>query len=74
MVGVSCLRGLSDTKIPMIYAACGYWAVGFSSCYILAFWVGLGGVGVWVGLALGLAASAVLMVSRFYRLTRPGRL
>ncbi len=74
VVGVACLRGISDTKIPMLCAAFGYWAVGFVASYLLAFHTSLAGVGVWIGLALGLATSAALMVSRFYYLTRPGRL
>ena len=74
VVGVACLRGISDTKIPMVFAAFGYWGVGFVASYLLAFYTDLAGVGVWIGLALGLATAATLMVSRFYLLTRPGRL
>jgi len=74
VVGVACLRGISDTKIPMFFAAFGYWGVGFVASYTLAFHTDLAGVGVWIGLALGLAVAAALMVSRFYLLTRPSRL
>jgi len=74
VVGVACLRGISDTKVPMFFAAFGYWGVGFVGSYLLAFYTDLAGVGVWIGLALGLATAATLMVSRFYLLTRPGRL
>jgi len=74
VVGVACLRGISDTKIPMFFAAFGYWGVGFVASYTLAFHTDLAGVGVWIGLALGLATAASLMVSRFYLLTRSNRL
>ncbi len=60
------LRGLRDTRVPMVIAAIGYWGVGFIASVVLAFPLGLGGVGVWVGMALGLAVVAVLMLRRFH--------
>ena len=59
------LRGLSDTNVPLIIAFLGYWVVGFPVCYIAAFPLHLGGVGVWLGLAAGLAAVAVVLAIRF---------
>ena len=59
------LRGLKDTRVPMVYAVFGYWAVGFPVSLILAFSLGLEGVGVWSGLAAGLVIVACLMLLRF---------
>ena len=51
VVGAAMLRGLQDTRVPMYYAAFGYWAVGLGGGAALAFWAGWQGVGVWIGLA-----------------------
>ena len=64
------LRGLHDTRVPMIVAAIGYWGIGFLACLGLAFRAGLGGLGVWIGLALGLGAVAVMLTLRWYVLSR----
>ena len=61
----SALRGLSDTTIPLILALIGYWGVGFPIAYVFAFVVGLKGVGIWFGLAAGLAFAAVALNIRF---------
>jgi MATE family multidrug resistance protein len=61
------LRGLKDTRVPMIAAAFGYWGIGFPTGYTLAFHFGLGARGLWWGLAAGLASVAVLMTLRFHR-------
>ena len=61
------LRGVQDTKIPMILAAISYWLVGLSVSYGLGFGLGWGGVGVWLGLVAGLASAAVLLMLRFWR-------
>jgi MATE family multidrug resistance protein len=54
----------------MLIAGLGYWAVGFVACLVLGFPLGLGGTGIWLGLALALAVVAALLVTRFDRLTR----
>jgi MATE family multidrug resistance protein len=66
------LRGLNDTRIPMIFAAFSFWAVGFTASYTLAFAAGFGAVGVWIGFTLGLGVYSVLLVWRFNVLTRRG--
>jgi MATE family multidrug resistance protein len=66
-VGAGVLRGLHDTRIPMIYAGIGYWIIGIGVGSLLAFPLGLRGVGIWLGLASGLAVVAVLMVMRWAR-------
>ncbi|SEQ00394.1 multidrug resistance protein, MATE family [Devosia sp. YR412] len=68
------LRGLSDTKTPMLLAILGYWAVGLPIAYVLGFVVGWRGVGIWIGLAAGLAFVAVLLVTRFALRERLGLL
>ena len=70
------LRGLHDTKMPMIYAAIGYWGVGLPLGVVLAFHFGLKGNGIWIGLSAGLAVVAVLLLVRWLRraglgLTKP---
>ena len=67
VIGSAMLRGLQDTRVPMLFAAFGYWAVGLGSGYALAFPGGLGGVGIWIGFALGLGVVAVLMLWRWSR-------
>lgn len=59
------LRGLHDTRVPMIFAAVGYWGIGLPFGALLAFWGKWEGAGIWVGLATGLAVVAVLMTSRW---------
>ena len=56
----------------MVVGALGYWAIGLVAGWALGFPLGLGPVGLWWGLALGLAVAAVLLSLRFAALTRPG--
>ena len=65
------LRGMGDTRVPLLFSVFAFWCVGFLAALALGFSAGLGGVGVWAGLTLGLAVYAVLLVWRFERLTRP---
>ncbi|CTQ57378.1 MATE family efflux transporter [Roseibium album] len=65
IIGVNNLRGLGDTTIPLLYALFGYWVVGISLSLGLGFLADWGGVGVWVGLAGGLASVALLANYRF---------
>jgi MATE family multidrug resistance protein len=67
-VAAGALRGMNDTRVPLIFAAISYWLVGFTAAYGLAFWAGLGAVGVWVGLSCGTAVYATLLILRFRRL------
>ncbi|MCA1748315.1 MAG: MATE family efflux transporter [Parasphingopyxis sp.] len=64
-VGAGALRGIQDTRWPMIFAGFGYWVIGFG----IAVWFGFGlemeGLGIWIGLAAGLGAVALLMVARW---------
>jgi MATE family multidrug resistance protein len=69
-VAAGMLRGLHDTKVPMIYAAIGYWGVGLPLGVLLAFYSGLDGVGIWIGLSSGLAAVAALLLARWLRRDR----
>jgi MATE family multidrug resistance protein len=71
-IAAGALRGLNDTRVPLVYAALSFWAVGFSSAYALAFWAGFGVFGVWVGFALSLWLFAVLLTVRFHNLTARG--
>ena len=66
------LRGLNDTRIPMLAAAVGYWIIGFGVGWTLGFAVGWGAIGIWIGLALGLAATGTFFFARFERMTRSG--
>jgi MATE family multidrug resistance protein len=66
-IGAGALRGLRDTRVPMLLAIFGYWCVGFPASVVFAFWLDLGGRGVWMGLAVGLTVVAVLAVWRFHR-------
>lgn len=66
-VAAGMLRGLHDTKVPMILAAIGYWGVGLPLGVLLAFHFGFEGNGIWIGLSSGLAVVAVLLLVRWLR-------
>ncbi len=66
-VGAGALRGLQDTRIPMLYALVGYWLPGMGTSIALGFFTPLGGLGVWIGLLTGLVVVAVLMLQRWVR-------
>ncbi len=66
VVVVGVLRGYKDTTGPFAIGLVGYWAVGLGGGYLFAFQFGHGGIGLWWGLALGLATSATLLLIRFH--------
>jgi MATE family multidrug resistance protein len=68
------LRGIQDTRVPLLMAAVGFWIVGFAGSYILAFVAGFGPKGIWIGLTVGLVVFALLLTARFHRLTQRGYL
>ncbi|MDT8437733.1 MAG: MATE family efflux transporter [Wenzhouxiangellaceae bacterium] len=64
------LRGLKDTRRPMVYSLLSYWCVGLALGAWLTFARDFGAVGMWLGLIAGLSVAAVLMTGRFWRITR----
>ncbi len=65
-IAAGALRGYRDTTVPLLLAVIGYWGVGFAGGWLLAFPAGYGPIGLWSGLAAGLAAVAVMLTVRLY--------
>jgi MATE family multidrug resistance protein len=59
------LRGMNDTRIPLLFAILSYWLIGFACACWLGFWTPMGAIGVWIGLSIGTAVYAVLLLLRF---------
>jgi len=59
------LRGLKDTRVPLLFAGVAYWLIGFSLSYVLGLKLGLGAIGIWIGLSIGTATYAGFLVLRF---------
>jgi multidrug resistance protein, MATE family len=72
VIGAGMLRGLHDTRWPLIFAFVGYWGIGLGIGAWLAFGADWKGLGIWIGLASGLAAVAVLMLGRWLMRERIG--
>lgn len=68
VMALGLLRGIRDTRVPMIAAAVSYWLIGVPCSYVLAFPLGMGGQGLWLGLSIGLMAAAGSMMARFWML------
>jgi multidrug resistance protein, MATE family len=68
--GSGALRGLKDTRVPMVITTFAYWGLGMPLAYILGITRGIGPRGLWIGFICGLAAAAVLLNRRFHRVTR----
>lgn len=66
VVVMNSLRGLGDTQVPLYFALFSYWLFGIPLSWVLSFWFGYGGYGVWIGLSSGLALSSILLFFRFY--------
>lgn len=70
VVMLSILRGLQDTRVPMLCALISYWPIGLFSSYVLGFMLGFGGYGIWWGLVIGLSAAALTLGWRLWVVLR----
>lgn len=61
-VGTGVLRGLGDTRTPMMWNLGGHWFVGLPLAYVLAFPLGLGVIGLWWGLSAGLIICGIALL------------
>lgn len=66
IMALSLLRGVHDTRAPMVLAVLSYWVLGIPAAYLFGFVLEMGGVGVWLGLVVGLSFAAVTMLYRFW--------
>jgi MATE family multidrug resistance protein len=71
-IAAGALRGLNDTRVPMLLAAVSFWLIGFTSAYGLAFPAGYGAVGIWIGFSLAVGTFAALLIGRFHLRTQDG--
>ena len=69
VVAAGLLRGMQDTRRPMLIATAAYWLIGAPAGWLFGLGLGLGAVGVWLGLVVGLFSAAVLLGWRFLRLS-----
>ncbi len=66
VMALGLLRGVQDTTVPMFMATISYWVIGLPASYVLAFTLGYGAFGLWLGLVIGLAVAALLLLWRFW--------
>jgi MATE family multidrug resistance protein len=64
VAAIGILRGIGDTRAPVVANVVGYWAMGLPLGLWLAFGLGLGPPGLWWGFVAGLAVVAVWMLTR----------
>jgi len=69
-IAAGSLRGMNDTRVPLLFAVFSYWLIGFACACWLGFWTPAGAVGVWIGLSIGSFVYAGLLILRFQRLAR----
>lgn len=67
------LRGLGDTRTPMVVNLAAHWLLGLPISCVLCFWLGWGVVGLWIGLSTGLIVTGgILLWAWTYRIRRFG--
>ncbi|MHA6324909.1 MATE family efflux transporter [Roseivivax sp. CAU 1753] len=71
VIALGLLRGVQDTRVPMVMAALAYWGVGLPGALVFGFTLDWGGIGVWLGLVLGLGAASVMLMARFWMRALP---
>ena len=64
VVAIGLLRGLGDTRVPMLVNIVGFWCIGMPASLWLGFGVGYGAVGLWWGLVAGLVMVATFLLVR----------
>lgn len=67
VIALGLLRGIQDTRVPMICAGLSYWGIGIPCAYFFGFILGFGAIGIWLGLVVGLGVAAVLLSVRFWK-------
>ena len=70
VIGAASLRGITDVKVPALITFAAYWVIALPLGYALGVRGPWGAVGIWVGIAVGLALAAIFLSARFARLTR----
>lgn len=68
VVGLGALRGLGDVRVPTLITFVAYWMFALPAAWVLGFVAGLGAVGVWLGLLLGLSIAALTLSLRYFKL------
>lgn len=63
IVGSGALRGLGETRVPMFATLCAHWAIGLPIGYVMAFPLGWGVIGLWIGLTSGLVVAGILILA-----------
>ena len=66
-VSTGALRGLGETRVPMIANLVGYWVLGLPLGFILCFVLKWGIYGMWIGLTLSLIVIASTLLLRWHR-------
>ncbi|TDC71334.1 MATE family efflux transporter [Streptomyces hainanensis] len=64
-IGIGLLRGLDDTRSGLRFTLVGYWLIGLPTVFLLAYGTALGLTGIWLGLLVGLAVTATLLLNRY---------
>ena len=72
-VATGVLRGVGDTRTPMMMNVIGHWVLGLPAGYVLCFWMGWGVSGLWVGLSIGLIFVALALTLVWAQRTRAPR-
>ena len=67
VVAASMLRGITDVKVPMVIAVISYTIICISVSLTLAFPMGMGAEGIWIGFVIGLSTAAVCLHLRFHK-------
>jgi MATE family multidrug resistance protein len=68
-VATGALRGISETRMPMIVNVIGHWLLGLPVGYALCFLLGWGVAGLWIGLSIGLILAALVLTAVWWRWT-----
>jgi MATE family multidrug resistance protein len=66
-VTTGALRGLGNTKTPMLANLIGHWGIGLPIAYLLCFQRGWGVQGLWAGLAIGLILIGATLLAVWRR-------